>query len=64
MTLYEILKTYILAPLFDLTLYDGFGEWIFYHVLAVALACIVVHLFVIVPYRVVLKLCGYKRFTR
>lgn len=60
MTLYQLYVTYIMPHLVDLSLYEGFGSEVFYKVFAVAVAVVITHFVVIVPYRLILKLCGYK----
>ena len=60
MTLYELYSTFIMPHLVDLSLFDGFGEQVFYKCFAVAVSLVITHFAVIVPYRLTLKLCGYK----
>lgn len=64
MTLYEILKTYIMTPLLDLSFFEGYGERVFYCIFALAMAAVVTHFVVIVPYRLLLRLSGYKRWRK
>lgn len=58
MTLFDVLNTYIMPYLIDVTRYNGDFEKVFYGVCVWALSLIVAHCFVWLPYKMVLKVCG------
>lgn len=64
MTFYDILRTYILPPMGDLTLYDGYGEKALYYIFTTAVCAIAVHFFLVVPYKLVLRLVRYKGWLK
>ena len=59
MTLYEVLRG-IIAPLVDLSLFDGSAEQAFHTILSISVSVVIVHFFVFVPYRYLLKLVRHK----
>lgn len=60
MTLYELFSLYIMPHLVDLTLFEGVAESVFYQVFVWTISLIVVHVFVVLPYMVTLKLIKYR----
>ena len=60
MTLYELFSIYIMPHLVDLTLFEGVSETVFYQVFVWAISIIVVHLFVVLPYMLIMKLIRYR----
>ena len=60
MTLYELFTVYILPHLVDMTLFDGVAESVFYQVFVWAISIILVHLFIVLPYMLVMKLIRYR----
>ena len=64
MTLYEILTTYIMPSMGDLTLYDGYGAKVFYYIFITAVSALCVHFFVCVPYHFILRFMKYKGWLR
>ena len=60
MTLYELFTMYIMPYLVDMTLFDGVAETVFYQVFVWAISIIVVHLFVVLPYMLMMKLIRYR----
>lgn len=60
MTLYELFEIYILPHIVDLNLFGGIASDVFYRVFVVAVSCILVHCFVVLPYMGLLKLIKYR----
>ena len=60
MTLYELFSIYIMPHLVDLTLFDGIAESVFYQVFVWTISIITVHVFVVLPYMLMLKLIKYR----
>lgn len=64
MTFYDILHTYIMPHMGDLSLYEGYGEKAFYYIFITAISAIMVHFFVCVPYHFLLRFMKYKGWLR
>ena len=60
MTLYELFTVYILPHLVDMNLFDGVAESVFYQVFVWTISILVVHLFIVLPYMLMMKLIRYR----
>ena len=60
MTLYELFTVYILPHIVDMTLFEGVAESVFYRIFVTTISIIIVHLFIVLPYLLMLKLIKYR----
>ena len=63
MSLYDLLMTYIMPYLVDLSRFET-GEQTFYGIFVFLISLVICHFVIVVPYSIVLWLCRYKRIRK